>query len=79
MFHKNTLQSLQYASLEFPKLHHSSPFFSQIPTEKGDLLGAASRPGKLRDYHGPIFWNYGMLPQTWEDGEHGMGSHYPAW
>merc|ERR1712194_852414 len=23
--------------------------------------------GKLRDYHGPIFWNYGMLPQTWED------------
>ena len=26
-----------------------------------------STPGKLRDYHGPIFWNYGMLPQTWED------------
>lgn len=25
------------------------------------------RGGKLRDYHGPIFWNYGMLPQTWED------------
>jgi inorganic pyrophosphatase len=23
--------------------------------------------GKLRDYHGPIFWNYGCLPQTWED------------
>merc|ERR1712217_784174 len=23
--------------------------------------------GKLRDYHGPIFWNYGYLPQTWED------------
>jgi len=23
--------------------------------------------GKLRDYHGPIFWNYGMFPQTWED------------
>merc|ERR1712187_29461 len=22
--------------------------------------------GKLRNYHGPIFWNYGMLPQTWE-------------
>merc|ERR1712226_174141 len=25
------------------------------------------KKGKLRDYHGPIFWNYGMLPQTWED------------
>merc|ERR1740129_2442342 len=25
------------------------------------------KKGKLRDYHGPIFWNYGMFPQTWED------------
>eukprot|EP00932_Pfiesteria_piscicida_P009691 SRR837773.20461.p3 GENE.SRR837773.20461~~SRR837773.20461.p3 ORF type:complete len:208 (-),score=103.09 SRR837773.20461:195-740(-) len=25
------------------------------------------KKGKLREYHGPIFWNYGMLPQTWED------------
>jgi inorganic pyrophosphatase len=25
------------------------------------------KKGKLRDYHGPIFWNYGCLPQTWED------------
>merc|ERR1712061_947452 len=25
------------------------------------------KKGKLRDYHGPIFWNYGYLPQTWED------------
>jgi len=23
--------------------------------------------GKLRHYHGPIFWNYGFFPQTWED------------
>lgn len=23
--------------------------------------------GKPREYHGPIFWNYGCLPQTWED------------
>lgn len=28
------------------------------------------KKGKLRDYHGPIFWNYGMLPQTWEDPNH---------
>ena len=26
-----------------------------------------TQKGKLRDYHGPIFWNYGCLPQTWED------------
>jgi inorganic pyrophosphatase len=24
------------------------------------------KKGKLRDYHGPIFWNYGCFPQTWE-------------
>ena len=25
------------------------------------------KKGKPRLYHGPIFWNYGCLPQTWED------------
>jgi inorganic pyrophosphatase len=20
-----------------------------------------------RSYHGPIYWNYGCFPQTWED------------
>lgn len=25
------------------------------------------KKGKLRDYHGPIFWNYGAIPQTWEN------------
>lgn len=25
------------------------------------------KKGKLRDYFGPIFWNYGCLPQTWEN------------
>ena len=25
------------------------------------------KKGKLRFYHGPIFWNYGCLPQTWEN------------
>mmetsp|Transcript_52407 Transcript_52407/g.67217 ORF Transcript_52407/g.67217 Transcript_52407/m.67217 type:complete len:276 (-) Transcript_52407:76-903(-) len=25
------------------------------------------KKGKLRDYHGPIYWNYGCLPQTWEN------------
>ena len=26
-----------------------------------------TKKGKLRFYHGPIFWNYGYIPQTWED------------
>ena len=26
-----------------------------------------TKKGKLRYYHGPIYWNYGCLPQTWED------------
>mmetsp|Transcript_13620 Transcript_13620/g.42094 ORF Transcript_13620/g.42094 Transcript_13620/m.42094 type:complete len:271 (-) Transcript_13620:37-849(-) len=25
------------------------------------------KKGKLRFYHGPIFWNYGCIPQTWEN------------
>jgi len=28
------------------------------------------KKGKLRDYHGPMYWNYGMFPQTWEDPGH---------
>eukprot|EP00635_Sarcinochrysidales_sp_CCMP3193_P003371 CAMPEP_0118897080 /NCGR_PEP_ID=MMETSP1166-20130328/4636_1 /TAXON_ID=1104430 /ORGANISM="Chrysoreinhardia sp, Strain CCMP3193" /LENGTH=284 /DNA_ID=CAMNT_0006836147 /DNA_START=29 /DNA_END=883 /DNA_ORIENTATION=+ len=26
-----------------------------------------TKKGKLRFYHGPIFWNYGCIPQTWEN------------
>ena len=26
-----------------------------------------TKSNTLRDYHGPIYWNYGCLPQTWED------------
>jgi hypothetical protein len=26
-----------------------------------------TKKGKLRYYHGPIFWNYGCAPRTWED------------
>ena len=25
------------------------------------------KKGELRHYHDKILWNYGMLPQTWED------------
>lgn len=26
-----------------------------------------NKDGSVREYHGPIYWNYGMIPQTWED------------
>lgn len=26
--------------------------------------------GQPRLYHGPIYWNYGFIPQTWEDPQH---------
>ncbi|KAK7239657.1 inorganic diphosphatase [Aureococcus anophagefferens] len=33
----------------------------------GDAYNMDMKKGKLRFYHGPIFWNYGCLPQTWEN------------
>jgi inorganic pyrophosphatase len=27
------------------------------------------KKGELRFYDGPIYWNYGCMPQTWEDPE----------
>ena len=35
--------------------------------EASNPIAQDTKKGKLRDYHGPIFWNYGCLPQTWED------------
>ena len=35
--------------------------------ETNNPIAQDIKKGKLRDYHGPIFWNYGCLPQTWED------------
>lgn len=39
-----------------------------------------TKKGKLRFYHGPIFWNYGYIPQTWEDPnvKHPEASHARA-
>merc|ERR1719203_1001723 len=35
--------------------------------EEGNPIAQDIKKGNLRFYHGPIFWNYGALPQTWED------------
>ncbi|GMI29549.1 hypothetical protein TeGR_g253 [Tetraparma gracilis] len=40
----------------------------EVATKEGqNPIAQDMKKGKLRDYHGPIFWNYGCLPQTWED------------
>ena len=40
----------------------------QIATKvEGNPIMQDEKKGKPRLYHGPIFWNYGFLPQTWED------------
>jgi inorganic pyrophosphatase len=35
--------------------------------EENNPIAQDMKKGKLRDYHGPIFWNYGCIPHTWED------------
>ena len=35
--------------------------------EEGSPIMQDEKKGKLRFYHGPIFWNYGCIPQTWEN------------
>jgi len=53
------------AVIEIPKMTRAK---MEVATkESSNPIAQDVKKGKLRDYHGPIFWNYGMLPQTWED------------
>jgi len=50
---------------EIPKMTKKK---MEIATEEpGNPLAQDLKQGKPREYAGPIFWNYGFLPQTWED------------
>jgi len=51
--------------IEIPK--NTKPKMEVAIKEPRNPIAQDIKKGKLRDYHGPIFWNYGMLPQTWED------------
>eukprot|EP00918_Siedleckia_nematoides_P075576 GHVU01165415.1.p1 GENE.GHVU01165415.1~~GHVU01165415.1.p1 ORF type:complete len:354 (+),score=26.13 GHVU01165415.1:588-1649(+) len=37
------------------------------------IMQDVTKDGRLREYPGPLYWNYGMLPQTWEDPNEGGG------
>jgi len=53
------------AVIEIPKMTKAK---MEVATkEPNNPIAQDIKKGKLRDYHGPIFWNYGCLPQTWED------------
>jgi len=51
--------------VEIPKM--TKPKMEVATKEENNPIAQDEKKGKLRDYHGPIFWNYGCLPQTWED------------
>jgi len=53
------------AVFEIPKM--TKPKMEVATKEPHNPIAQDVKKGKLREYHGPIFWNYGMLPQTWED------------
>uniref|UniRef100_A0A6U0J9V8 inorganic diphosphatase n=1 Tax=Minutocellus polymorphus TaxID=265543 RepID=A0A6U0J9V8_9STRA len=51
--------------VEIPKMTKAK---MEVATkETNNPIAQDIKKGNLRDYHGPIFWNYGCLPQTWED------------
>jgi len=51
--------------VEIPKMTKAK---MEVATkEANNPIAQDIKKGNLRDYHGPIFWNYGCLPQTWED------------
>ena len=51
--------------VEIPKMTKAK---MEVATkEENNPIAQDTKNGKLRDYHGPIFWNYGLFPQTWED------------
>lgn len=53
------------AVIEIPKMTKAK---MEVATkEENNPIAQDVKKGKLRDYHGPIFWNYGCIPQTWED------------
>jgi len=50
---------------EIPKM--TSAKFEIHTEERYNPIAQDIKNGNLRHYHQPIFWNYGYLPQTWED------------
>lgn len=53
------------AVIEIPKM--TTPKM-EVPTKEAhNPIAQDLKKGELRNYHGPIYWNYGMFPRTWEN------------
>ena len=50
---------------EIPR--YTTPKMEVATKEEHNPIIQDTKKGKLRDYHGPLYWNYGCLTQTWED------------
>lgn len=62
---KTEREGVYNALIEIPKMtRHKMEVSTKEPLNP---IAQDLKKGKLRDYHGPIYWNYGMFPQTWED------------
>ena len=59
-----------YFVTEIPKMT-TAKFEVQLELE-GNPIMQDTKKGKPRHYAGPMFWNYGMLPRTWEDDDEEM-------
>ena len=56
-----------FARCEVP--FNTTAKFELQTEEPGNPVAQDVKDGKTRNYAVPIFWNYGMVPQTWEDPE----------
>lgn len=56
------------AVIEIPKM--TTAKFEMATKEAKSPIKQDVKKGKLRDYAIPIEWNYGAMPQTWEEPDH---------
>nr|CAI77906.1 pyrophosphatase [Guillardia theta] len=49
---------------------NTRPKMEVATKEESNPIKQDMKKGKLRDYPLDIFWNYGMIPQTWENPKH---------
>lgn len=58
-------ENIVHAVIEIPK--NTRPKMEVATKEELNPILQDTKKGKLRDYALDINWNYGMIPQTWED------------
>lgn len=67
---ENTWEAVRIGRKEHPRhliTSHSTPHTSRQEEALNPIQQDLTSNGSLRYYHSDIPWNYGLLPQTWED------------